>query len=301
MKFILIAVVVVVIAALLIFMIPKEEKEGGGTSLTPQPTNTVTDTLQNITQTPEATPQPTTAPAQTLTPAPTPKPTEALQETLTPKPTATSKPTATPKPTATTAPTATVTPVPTSTPIPISVESAERKVQGVVSGQYTVQLINDHLVVGNREYYQFCGLSAEQTILYPFLLVDKSDGVIYCYDSVDETVFDFTTFPMRSPHITATPTMPPASEGTITAQQAYEVLCSYPKASLKLAREASAYDAVYDNELTTINGENCYRINLSEVDAGGIPRSRGEFFISVNGTKCYYRDSETYEFIRITK
>ena len=65
-------------------------------------------------------------------------------------------------------------------------------------------------------------------------------------------------------------------------------------------KEVSAYDAEYGNELTLIDGVNCYRINLSEV-TGGKVRNRGEFYISVDGEKCYYIDSETNEFILAVK
>ena len=86
----------------------------------------------------------------------------------------------------------------------------------------------------------------------------------------------------------------------LTAKEAYEVLCTYSKESLKIAKNVTEYNAEYGDELTLIDGNQCYRINLSEV-SGGKVRNRGEFYISVDGTKCYYIDSDTNEFILANK
>ena len=49
-----------------------------------------------------------------------------------------------------------------------------------------------------------------------------------------------------------------------------------------------------------IDGVDCFRINLSEFSNGKV-RNRGEFYVSVDGTKCYYIDSDTNEFIQAVK
>lgn len=236
----------------------------------------------------------------------TPIPTQEIQVTLTPEPEATltvaptdaALLTPTIEPTKEGEPTkeATLTPTPTPTPA-VSVDQAFDIIENKVSN-YNVQLINDHLRIGNHEYYQF-GAIEKQEFLYPFLVVDKMDGVVYFYDSNDQTVFDFTTFPIVQ-QATATPTPTKVEKKELTAKEAYEVLCTYSKENLKIAKDVVAYDAEYGDELTLIEGNQCYRINLSEV-SGGKVRNRGEFYISVDGTKCYYIDSDTNEFILAKK
>lgn len=244
----------------------------------------------------------------------TPLPTQEVVLTQTPEATATIAPTSAVSATITNSPTPTIvvtpeatptkeaTPTPTPVPTPaVTAEQALKRIQdNVDTKKYNIQLINDHLRVGNGEYYQF-GAIFGQEFLYPFLVVDKSDGTIYCYDSNDQTVFDFSSmeFPII-PQATATPTPTKTEKKELTAKEAYEVLCTYSKESLKIAKAVKEYDAEYGEELTLIDGNQCYRINLSEV-SGGKVRNRGEFYVSVDGTKCYYIDSDTNEFILANK
>ncbi len=198
-------------------------------------------------------------------------------------------------------PTKEVTPTPVPTPA-LTVEQALQLVKdGIDTEEYQVQLINEYLKVGDRAYYQF-GVISGQEFIYPFVVVDKADSTIYCYDSNDQTVFDFsysTMFPIVS-EATKTPIPTKVEKKELTAKEAYEILCTYSKESLKIAKEVKQYDAEYGDELTLIHGNQCYRINLSEV-SGGKVRNRGEFYISVDGTKCYYIDSDTNEFILANK
>ena len=232
----------------------------------------------------------------------TPVPTQEVQFTQTPESTPTVVPNDSVTLTPTLEPTMEVTPevteTPEATPTPaIGIEQAIEIIKGKVA-QYDMQLINDHLQVGNHEYYQF-GAIDNQQFLYPFLVVDKVDGIIYFYDSNDQTVFDFTTFPIVQ-QVSATPTPTKVEKKELTAEEAYQVLCTYSKENLKIAKEVKEYNAEYGDELTLIDGNQCYRINLSEV-SGGKVRNRGEFYISVDGTKCYYIDSDTNEFILANK
>lgn len=243
------------------------------------------------------TPSPTAAEASKETPVPTeealqtPDPTKAeempdIQITETPVPTQTP----TPSPTQTLAPT----PTPTSV---LTAKEAEKIVKEKVDiSRYNIQLVNSALSVGNGRYYQFGAISGQEFI-YPFLVVSQKDGSLYCYDSTEGTIFDFTKFPLQA-EVTATPTPQPAN--VLTAKEAYQVLCTYPKEALKIAKEAAEYDAEYGNELTLVNGINCYRINLSELSNGKV-RNRGEFYISTDGTKCFYIDTDTNEFIQAVK
>ena len=218
-------------------------------------------------------------------------PTESVSFTPTSEPQAT----ATPQPTET--PQATQTPTPTPTPA-VDVEQALKLVKDKIDAKYNVQLINDHLRLGNHEYYQF-GVIENQEFLYPFFVVDKFEEIVYFYDSSDQTVFDFTKFPIVQ-QTTPTPTPTKVEKKELTAKEAYEVLCTYSKESLKIAKNVTEYNAEYGDELTLIDGNQCYRVNLSEI-SGGKVRNRGEFYISIDGTKCYYIDSDTNEFILAQK
>ncbi len=245
----------------------------------------------------DATPTPTSA----AEPSDTSKPTDAPDQSPTPKPTGEAAPTDTPDPTSVPdqSPTPELTKQPETTPGAVmnySASDAEKLVRQTIPGEYTVQLLNENLLIGNWEYYQFCALNAKKEILYPFLVVNKQDGILYCYDSAEEVVFDFTEFPLKD-NAEPTPEPTPELRRELTAEEAYQILCGYSKESLNIAKEVMEYQAEYDSELTFINGVNCYRFNLSEVTSDGKVRNRGEFYISTDGTECYYIDSETNEFV----
>ncbi len=279
MKFLLVLVIAGIAIAMLVFM----QKNGGDPDTTPTPTVAENNT-PSVTEG-----------------ANTPEPTRAPELTNTPKPTQ-AEATNTPKPTATNAPTATPTEEPEVTPAVdvLSAEDAQKLVKASVKSSYTVQLINDHLLVGASEYYQFCVLDESKQLLYPFLVVEKLEGSLHCYDSMTDTISVFTTFPLESGgEAQATPV--PEEQQSISADEAYEVLCTYSKESLSLAKDVVQYDAEYGSELTLINRNNCYRINLFEISDNGRVINRGEFYVSVDGTKCYYIDSETNEFVLVQK
>jgi len=197
-------------------------------------------------------------------------------------------------------PTATL--VPTATPIPTPVLSAEEAkevvAQNVDANEYNIQLVNPVLIVGNGVYYQF-GAIKNSEFVSPFLAVSQADGSLHFYDSTEGTIYDFTKFPVKA-EVTPTPTPEPEVSKTFTAKQAYEVLLTYSKEALHIAKEVKEYDAEYGDELTLIGGVDCYRINLSEFSNGKV-RNRGEFYISVDGKKCFYIDSDTNEFVEAVK
>ena len=286
MKFLLV-LVIAGIAIALIFLSQKDKPE----ELTGTPTPTV---AAGVTEIPDASAtEPTATPAtQPQQPENTPEPTSS------PEPTATQAVEPTAEPTATSTPTPTNTPTPTPTPA-LSAAEAEKVVKDKVdTSVYSVQLVNENLIVGNNRYYQF-GAIKNQEFVSPFLVVSKADGSLHFYDSTEGTVYDFTKFPVNAP-ATPTPTEAPEPAGKLTAKEAYAVLCTYSKEALRIAKDVKEYDADYDEELTLIDGVDCYRINLSEFSNGKV-RNRGEFYVSVDGTKCYYIDSDTNEFIQAEK
>jgi len=276
-KFLLVLVIAAIAIALIFFSKSKDTETGTQPGATP--TGVVTsapETPDNAgTQEPTATPTAIPAVGQEI-----PEPTEVPEATATPEPTAT--------------------PLPTPTPTP-ALSAAEAKnvvTQQVDAAVYDVQMISEELMVGNGGYYQFAAIK-DSEIVAPFLVVSKADGSLHFYDSTEGTVFDFTKFPLKA-EATPTPTPVPEPEGILTAKEAYEVLCTYSKGALHIAKEVREYDAEYGEELTWIDGVDCYRINLSEV-SGGKVRNRGEFYVSVDGKKCYYIDSDTNEFVEAVK
>lgn len=281
MKFLLVLVIAGIAIALIFFSQPGEG-EKTGSMITGTPTPTVEAGVTNA-------PEPTKAPKPTKAP----EPTQSQEQTPTATPEAAV--TQAPEPTATPAPANTVTPTPAPA---LSAAEAELVVKAVVDNAvYNVQLVNENLQVGNGLYYQFGAISGQEFV-YPFLVVNKLDGTLHYYDSTEETVFDFTKFPLKK-EATPTPTPTPAPS-KMTVEEAYAVLCTYSKEALNIAKEVKEYDAEYDSELTLIDGIDCYRINLSEFSNGKV-RNRGEFYISVDGTKCFYIDSNTNEFVEAEK
>ena len=299
MKFLLVLIIAGIAIALIFLSGPKEEDPAGpSTTGTPAPTETA-----GATEIPEQTPatemKNTPAPTETqAAPENTPAPTEEASVTNTPVPTEAVQATSTPTPTVTPTPTPTNTPTPTPTPV-LSAAEAEKVVKEKVdTSVYDVQMVNENLVVGNGRYYQF-GAIKNQEFVAPFLAVSKADGSLHFYDSTEGTVFDFTKFPVKA-EATPTPTPTPEPAGKITAKEAYQILCTYSKEALHTAKEIKEYEPEYDEELTFINGTDCYRITLFE-QSGGKRRNRGEFYISVDGTKCYSIDSNTNEFVLVVK
>ncbi len=104
-----------------------------------------------------------------------------------------------------------------------------------------------------------------------------------------------TAAPTQAATPTVTPTAAPAND-RITADQGYNILCSYSKEALSIAKNVTEYKVSYDSSTTLINGLNCYRYNLSETVDGKV-RNRGEFYISDDGKSCFVEDTETGIFV----
>ena len=287
MKFLLVLVIAGIAIALIFFSQSKDKPAENNLTGTPTPTTEAGTLTDNTTPEPTGTGQTQENTNRDITPVPT----EGAAA-----PEATVAPTAAVKPTGTPTPAATNTPTPTPA---LSAAEAEKIVKAVVdTAVYNVQLVSEKLQVGNDRYYQF-GAIANQEFVYPFLVVSQTDGKLHYYDSTEDTVFDFTKFPLRA-EATPTPVPTPEQKKNLTAEEAYKVLCTYSKEALQTRKEVSEYQVEYGDELTLINGVDCYRFNLSEVSDGKV-RNRGEFYISVDGTKCYYMDNTMNEFIQVVK
>lgn len=271
----LLLVLILVAAGIAIVVLIFKQKDGESVEQTgkpgiPTPTESVSPTLSTApidpVVTPETTPQPTQAPAVTDTPETTPS--------LTPEPTEG---------------------VPSPTPVAIAPEDARASIEQIVNtSRYKIELINDHLGIENGEYYQFC-VSENGRALEPFLVVDKGNGSVWCYDASGK-LSECRKFPLDD--AASAENTEQSSDGTITAKKAYEVLCTYPKEKLGLVKEVKEYTPEYDSTLTLVQGVNCYRITLTEF-SGGKNRNRGEFYISTDGKQCFCFDNDLGTFVPI--
>lgn len=184
------------------------------------------------------------------------------------------------------------TPAPAEEPV-LSAEEAEALVQKRIdmdAGTYTIELLDDHLIIEGTEYYSFCVNDAEGTAMEPLLIVEKKEGELSCYD-FSGVVSGFSKFPLDK---TETGN---AETEAITAEEAKKVLSGYSGAALGLAKEPSFYEMTVDDWTTVINGDVCYGINLFE-NADGKQRFRGVYYVTLDGRKVYSEDGVTGDFIQ---
>ncbi len=229
-------------------------------------------------------------PTQELTP------TEAITpDTGTPDPE-----TATPVPTRDTEPTKaatpevrpTVTPVPTPTEEPVlSLDEAKRIVSQIVTlDRYTIELLDDHLMIDGREYYAFCINDAAGESMEPLLIVERKEGTLLCYD-ISGVVASIEKFPLDKTET--------GSEGAkqLGAEEAKNVLLGFSAKALGTAKEPGAYEMTVDEWTTNAEGTECYGINLFET-VDGKQKFRGTFYVATDGSAVYSKDDVTGEFIK---
>ncbi len=106
-----------------------------------------------------------------------------------------------------------------------------------------------------------------------------------------------TSAPTSTPVPTVTPTPEPANAvKTITAEEAYNILCKYSKEALNISKDVKSYEVSYDSSTTLINGKDCYLFTLLEND-NGKQRNRGVFGISNDGSSCFVQNPEDDNFV----
>ena len=200
----------------------------------------------------------------------------------------------TPVPTqsATKAPEATATPVPTPTEEPVlSQIEALRIVNEIIQLEnYTVELLDDHLMIDGAEYYSFCVNNEKGEGLEPLLIVEKREGTLLCYD-MSGVVASIAKFPLDK-----TETGNDGQE-LLTVDEAKALLAGFTAERLGLAKEPSSYEMMADDWTTMADGVECYGINFFE-ETGGKQRFRGTFYVALDGGAVYGKDDVTGEFIR---
>lgn len=200
----------------------------------------------------------------------------------------------TPHPTqgVTEAPKASATPEPTPTEEPVlSVEEAERIVRSIIQLEtYSVELLDDHLMIDGAEYYSFCINDEKGASMEPLLIVEKKEGKLWCYDLAG-VVATIEKFPLDKTET--------GNEGekTFTIEEAKQMLAGYSGERLGLAKDTASYEMTVDDWTTNANGVECYGINFFE-NVDGKQRFRGTFYVALDGSAVYSKDDITGEFIK---
>ena len=193
---------------------------------------------------------------------------------------------------ATKAPEATATLVPTPTEVPVlSQTEALRIVNEIIQLEnYSIELLDDHLMIDGEEYYSFCVNNEKGEGLEPLLIVEKKEGTLLCYD-MSGVVAPIGKFPLDKTET--------GSEGRkmLTVEEAKTLLAGFTAERLGLAKEPSAYEMTADDWTTMADGTECYGINFFE-DVNGKQRFRGTFYVSLDGSAVYGKDDVTGEFIK---
>lgn len=255
----LITIIVVLVAVVLVLVLVskyKDEKKGGEAG---NPTGTVSVTGTSVPDmpTPEGRPD-------------TPAPTQSV----------TKEPKATP------------TPVPTPTEEPVlSQTEALRIVNEIIQLEnYSIELLDDHLMIDGAEYYSFCVNNEKGEGMEPLLIVEKKEGTLLCYDMTG-VVAPIAKFPLDKTET--------GSDGQemLTVEEAKTLLAGFTAERLGLAKEPSAYEMTADDWTTMADGAECYGINFFE-ETGGKQRFRGTFYVALDGSAVYGKDDVTGEFIK---
>ncbi len=256
----LLTIVVVFIAVVLVVVLAskyKKDKEGLEAG---QPTgeNVVTGTSAPDTPTPEATPD-VKVPTQGVTSTPE---AEATPEA----------------------------PTPTEEPA-LSQAEAEQIVRGIIQlDTYSVELLDDHLMIDGAEYFSFCINDANGVGLEPLLIVEKKEGTLLCYD-LSGVVAPIEKFPLDKTETGH------EGEKTLTAEEAKQILAGYSGERLGLAKDTASYEMTVDDWTTMADGVTCYGINFFET-VGEKQRFRGTFYVALDGSAVYSKDDVTGNFIK---
>ncbi len=188
-------------------------------------------------------------------------------------------------------PTTAPTPEPTPTEVPdLTLAEAKKIVANIVElDVYSIELLDDHLMLDGSEYFSFCINDANGEGIPPLLIVEKKTGEILCYD--DTGASHVERFPLDKTESGG------STETTLSADKAKEILGKYSKEALGLEKAAADYNMSVDEWTTIVGGIECYGINLTEL-VDGKERFRGTFYVAMDGSAIYSMDEATGEFIK---
>lgn len=252
---VVLAAIVLVIMLLSKYNKEQEGKEGG-------------DITGSVTATEAVTPEnPAEEPGEATK---TPEPTKAVTNTPKPQPT----------------------PEPTPTEVPkLTQAQAEEIVKKIIRlEKYSIELLDDHLMIDGAEYFSFCINDEDGTSLEPLLIVEKEEGMLLCYD-LSGVVAPIEQFPLDKTETGND------EDKTLSAEEAKKVLTGYTGARLGLPKDISSYELVADDWTTMANGVECYGFSFFET-VDGKQKFRGTFYVALNGSVVYSQDDITGEFIK---
>jgi hypothetical protein len=209
------------------------------------------------------------------------------EETITPTPTPV--PTATPTPTE--APTATPTP---EEPDFISEADAIKNIQKIIGERgYTIELLEDQLTVGEKQYYKF-QVSDSLAAIEPDVIVDKVNGEILCYYKDGKTgPFD------EHPLFAQTTKDPEETNQEFTREDALAKLSEVSAKKLGLPVALSEYTIIYDDWTTMVNGVECYGINVFADVKDNKMLNMGVYYVAVDGSAMFRFDVLNDDFVEI--
>lgn len=197
-----------------------------------------------------------------------------------------------------------VTPAPIEvTPEPvesISYEEAIRNIQAIIGERgYVIELLDDHLNVGESTYYVF-QISDSSSVIEPNVIVDNKSGELMCYYS-DGTTAPFAKFPLYTDSVTSKEEED-SREDSFTKEDALELLSKVDNDILGLPNKLIEYSVVFDDWTTNVQGTKgyieCYSINVYS-ETNGNRNYMGQFYVAVDGSVMYKYDSVSDEFVKI--
>lgn len=201
--------------------------------------------------------------------------------------------------TATPIPTVTVTPTPTGvgeetgeeTAEEISSEDAVKQILKVIGERgYYIELVNDTLDIGGDTYYEF-QISDSSQVIAPNVLVDKVTGKLLCYQA-DGSTAEFSEHPLY------TASGNNSENSDFTKEDALKKLSKLSAKTLELPKDINTYTIIFDDWPTLVEKLECYGINVYE-DMGDRMSFKGTYFVAMDGSKIFLRDSVADKFIEL--
>lgn len=176
----------------------------------------------------------------------------------------------------------------------ISDSEAVKRIQNEIGERgYFIELLDDHLNIGQNEYYVY-QISDSSTIMEPNVLVDKISGELLCYYP-DGSTAPFSEFPLFTD---ANNSEDENTTNEFTKEDALAQLSKVSAKILDLPVELTEYTIRYDDWTTNVQGVECYGINAFS-DVGERMINMGIFYVAVDGSIMFKFDSMMDDFVEI--
>lgn len=177
----------------------------------------------------------------------------------------------------------------------ISESEAVKMIQNEIGERgYFIELLDDHISIGEMEYYKY-EISDSTTKIEPSVLVNKVNGELLCYYS-DGSTAPFSEFPLYTEPSESGITEETPNE--FTQEDALDKLSKLSAETLGLPVKLTEYIIMYDDWTTNVNGVECYGINAF-ADVGDRKINMGVFYVAVDGSVMYKFDSLMDDFVEM--